>query len=331
MLRVKCQRRGFTLIELLVVIAIIAILIGLLLPAVQKVREAAARMKCQNQVKQISLACHSFADGNGGNLPTAADRGPRTPTGYAIQSLFFQLLPYIEQDNIYKLYDRANPATYYTAPTAITSRVIPTYLCPSDPTGSSGQQTFSVTVSVSGTVVAPYTAAWTGNFTPSSYAANGMAFQPNGGRGQFPATLADGTSNTILFAERYMVCGTGSSQTPNLWAVGGYSPTTPTFALLAPSTETSTGQFAPLASVTTTPVQGQYGQTTAAATAAPTPPFQVGIQPAACNPQVPQSAHSGGMVVGLGDGSVRTINASINAANFYSAVTPAGGETLGLE
>jgi prepilin-type N-terminal cleavage/methylation domain-containing protein len=323
--------RGFTLIELLVVIAIIAILIGLLLPAVQKVREAAARMKCQNQLKQISLACHSFADGNGGNLPTAADRGRGAPTGYAIQSLFFQLLPYVEQDNVYKLYDRATPATYYSGATPITSRVIPTFLCPSDPTGSNGTQTVNVTVTVSGTVVAPYTSSWSGTFTPISYAANGMAFQPGGNRGQFPATLSDGTSNTVLFAERYMACGAGSAQVANLWAVGGYSPTTPTFALLAPTGETSTGQFAPLSSVTTSPVQGQFGQTTAGATTAPTPPFQVGIPQAACNPQVPQSAHSGGMVVGLGDGSVRTINASINAANFYSAVTPSGGETLGLE
>src|SRR5687767_14074856 len=109
----KEARAGFTLIELLVVIAIIAILIGLLLPAVQKVREAAARTKCQNQLKQVALACHSFADTNNGTMPSAADRGPRTPTGHAIQSSFFQLLPFIEQDNIYKLYDRSVPSTYY--------------------------------------------------------------------------------------------------------------------------------------------------------------------------------------------------------------------------
>src|SRR5712691_6740915 len=91
------QRRGFTLIELLVVIAIIAILIGLLVPAVQKVREAANRIKCANNLKQLGLAAHLYHDVNG-HLPPAIGYYP--PASGAFGNYFFHLLPYVEQDNL---------------------------------------------------------------------------------------------------------------------------------------------------------------------------------------------------------------------------------------
>src|SRR5262245_35552495 len=114
-------RRGFTLIELLVVIAIIAILIGLLLPAVQKVREAAARMSCTNNLKQIGLACHNYHDTNQVLPPARVDDG-------ATWAVF--ILPYIEQENIHRQFDYLKPWPDQAAVAALQVPV-KTFICPS--------------------------------------------------------------------------------------------------------------------------------------------------------------------------------------------------------
>jgi prepilin-type N-terminal cleavage/methylation domain-containing protein len=126
-------RRGFTLIELLVVIAIIAILIGLLLPAVQKVREAAARLKCQNNLKQIGLALHNYHDGNG-SFPVGQYNGiEKDPPLWNRACWVHFLLPYLEQEALYKIYE-ANKDGYpgvLNAPQKET--LLPTLICPVDP------------------------------------------------------------------------------------------------------------------------------------------------------------------------------------------------------
>jgi prepilin-type N-terminal cleavage/methylation domain-containing protein len=182
------RRSGFTLIELLVVIAIIAILIGLLLPAVQRVREAAARTQTLNNLKNVALACHNFQS-TYQRLPPMY--GTLSSGGGPEGTIHFHLLPALEQDNLYKQANGYGPNVW--------NAVVPSYTSPMDPTSTNG-------------------------FGPSGWGAGNLAanFQVFGGGptgwngGLSLSRIQDGSSNTIFFATKYAQCGYGGS----LWAFG---------------------------------------------------------------------------------------------------------------
>ena len=355
------RRQGFTLIELLVVIAIIAVLIGLLLPAVQKVREAAARSQSSNNIKQIALAVHNYNDAYQGKLPPMVDQGIGAPTGAGLQSVFFNILPYIEQDNVYRLFVQRNTPSYtntVVAPAAppvgavaggATANIIKTLISPADSTASAGTTTTMTGITPGGTPPQGYMAPFSGIYATTSYAMNGQVFKGNSGG--LPRTFVDGTTNTILVAERFQVCSANIPSIPtvyNLWGFGVYGPSMPTFAALTPASPTgmnSTGQIAPVTPLPTAwnsgfiPVRRgtENGAivTNATTLVIPTTPptqyqkFQIAPRgTTACDARVAQTPHVGGMLVGLGDGSVRSIAPNISEWTYWAAVTPAGNETL---
>jgi prepilin-type N-terminal cleavage/methylation domain-containing protein/prepilin-type processing-associated H-X9-DG protein len=143
MISPRQRRRGFTLIELLVVIAIIAVLVGMLLPAVQKVRDAAARSSCANNLKQCGLAYHMYADGNNGAFPPIMISATNNPVGWGIF-----LLPYLEQSNLYSQYNFAAPFFYTNAAfginnQAVSNTPIKIYNCPATPSPAVYSYTFN--------------------------------------------------------------------------------------------------------------------------------------------------------------------------------------------
>jgi competence protein ComGC len=250
------------LIELLVVIAIIAILIGLLLPAVQKVRMAAARMSCQNNLKQMGIALHNFADSNKGRLPAALIHSGRynnagnrryegpevnltTDQSYLIynHSGFIALLPYVEQDNLFRQYNyraRASASSPYGIPVApqsatndaVAATLVKTFVCPSDTdpppveTRAPGNTAeFYEMVSARRSNYLFSTGAYTDydqDWVNTAASARG-AFGNNGAITISVVTSADGTSNTIGIGESLQKWHNGSTVFGPYWGTGTHT------------------------------------------------------------------------------------------------------------
>ncbi len=197
-------RRGFTLIELLVVFAIIAILIGLLLPAVQKVREAAARTQCTNNMKQQGLGLHAFHDTNSalpqGHRPWANPGVTTAPFEGSISWMAY-ILPFIEQDNVGKAAKawQNSAANYYSWNNPVCPIKMKIYTCPADPRGT------QVFVGAPYGIVDQALTTYLGNSGTTSTSLNGVLFGATTGTvgSQVKFTdITDGTSNTLMVGER---------------------------------------------------------------------------------------------------------------------------------
>jgi prepilin-type N-terminal cleavage/methylation domain-containing protein/prepilin-type processing-associated H-X9-DG protein len=311
-MRSNNSRCGFTLIELLVVIAIIAILIGLLLPAVQKVREAAARMKCSNNLKQMGLALHNY-EGTYGKLPMSR---PFDLAGNRM-SWAVVVLDYVEQGNLARLYDKT--VRWNTGTNAVTGRQnIPIFICPSAP-GVPRRPAAGTGTAIDGNSMGALDYLVMHRLRHRFYTANGLVnpagtSDHDGALSQNVETpivaISDGSSNTILILE--------DAARPNWFVLGrdqgsllprpeGFGWTDPDGAAGSmDGTDSLTGA-----------INGGSG---------------TGRCIMNCNnDSEPYSFHTGGMNVGLADGSVRFLQQNISAATFAALLTAKAGDLPGSD
>lgn len=340
------QRKGFTLIELLVVIAIIAILIGLLLPAVQKVREAAARMRCQNNLKQIGIAIHAFHDARG-HLPSGgtSDVPPYGQGGGWGSAWTVFILPFIEQDNLFRNFVFNGGSGWGASASnncAWASNVrLPLYICPSSPVGDIAPAPHSGTnismnhyVAVTGAVPGLIPGFNETRFFTNSGAAGCCSGGIAGGGGALvPGVqvrlalnqLPDGTTNQILVSEQndFLTTQNGTrvrwgTGLLHGWMIGWHTSATPNGG----------GNVGDARTFQMTTIRYNINQKTGWTN----PPGNCGATGVCDNvgTNIPlNSAHSGGVNTLMGDGSVRFMRDSTALSVLAALATRDDGLPVG--
>jgi prepilin-type N-terminal cleavage/methylation domain-containing protein/prepilin-type processing-associated H-X9-DG protein len=329
------SRRAFTLIELLVVIAIIAILIGLLLPAVQKVREAAARAKCSNNIKQIALACHTYADVNGGLPPALIFRNYNdNPYNDEIgPNWAVLLLPNMEQAPLYNQVSNSIQL-WLSKTTATTDKTwmnirgtnIPSYQCPSDISAGTlcnrnlGNRTGWARGNYAANCGPHYTYNARLNGASSTGGPYGLPGQgpfsvfttPSNKQGMGIQAIQDGSSNTILFGE--VISGSDANDPRAVWA----------FGLAGSSTIVAHADGDCIL-----PNDGKNRDCSDDIRDAPNLPAQNLSNWTSCNSNqaTARSRHPGGVNVALGDGSVRFIRESVDQRTWWVINAANDGQT----
>jgi type II secretory pathway pseudopilin PulG len=288
---------AFTMLELVVVMAIITTLIGLLFPAVQTVREQAARALCSNNLRQIGVGFHAFHDANG-RLPPGIGYWPGKQ---AYGTAAYHVLPFLEQGNLYNasFVNGFGWAGNNEGSTPVYAMPVKTFVCPSDPTAgdgavkdNSGKQTWGA----------------------CSYAGNALVFCVVSGpptyeflntAGHMRLTdIKDGTSNTILFAEKYARCRNADfPEGGSFWA----------YWITGPAVE---------------PLHPAFGINWTNFSVGPDSKFLQQPQPDQCDPTRASTPHPAGMNVVRADASVLTLSPNITDKTWWAAVTPSEGEVL---